>query len=84
VAGREAACGQRAEIREAGGMRAIEAGYVYLLPEETPFGRTVEVSESVIVDVDPDGRPIGVEVLGSADWQSALVTLAMRGRVRIT
>jgi len=32
---------------------------------------------------DPEGRPIGVEVLGEADWASALVTLAMRGRVRI-
>jgi len=65
-------------------MSAIEAGYVYLLPEGTPFGGTVEVSDSVMVDVDPDGRPIGVEVLGGADWATALVTLAVRGRVRIT
>jgi len=61
----------------------IEASYAYLLPEETPFGRTIEVTPSVLVDVDPEGRPIGVEVLGEADWASALVTLAMRGRVRI-
>jgi uncharacterized protein YuzE len=65
-------------------MSTVEAGYVYLLPKGTPFGRTVTVGDDVMVDVDPDGRPIGVEVLDGADWTAALVTLAMRGRVRIT
>jgi uncharacterized protein YuzE len=62
----------------------ITAGYVYLLPEHGPVARTVTVSDDVMVDVDPDGRPIGVEVLGGTDWTTALVTLAVRGRVRIT
>jgi len=62
----------------------IEAGYIYLVPERGQVARTVTVSDDVMVDVDPDGRPIGVEVLDGADWAAALVTLAMRGRVRIT
>lgn len=65
-------------------MTGWRAGYVYLLPERTPVARTIEVSDSVMVDVDAEGRPIGVETLGDADWQSALASLAMRGKVRIT
>ncbi len=60
------------------------ASYAYLLPEGTPVARTVEVSDSVMVDVDDQGRPVGVETLDGSDWRSALVTLAMRGRLRIT
>jgi uncharacterized protein YuzE len=63
-------------------MSAIETGYVYLLPEGTPVARTVTVSDDVMVDVDAEGKPIGVEVLDGADWTAALVTLAMRVRVK--
>jgi len=58
--------------------------YAYLLPKGTPVARTVEVSDSVMVDVDDQDRPIGVETLDGSDWLAALATLAMRGRVRIT
>jgi uncharacterized protein YuzE len=65
-------------------MSGWQAAYAYLLPEDTPVARTVEVSDSVMVDVDDRGRPIGVETLDGSDWPAALVTLAMRGRVAIT
>lgn len=65
-------------------MSGWRAGYVYLLPERTPVARTIEVNDSVMVDVDAEGRPVGVETLDDAGWESALVSLAMRGRVRIT
>ena len=64
-------------------MTACQACYVYLFPER-PVARTVEVSDSVMIDVDDRGRPIGVETLDGSDWPTALATLAMRGRVRIT
>ena len=60
------------------------ACYVYLLPGRTAVARTIEVNDSVMVDVDAEGRPVGIETLGEAGWQDALMTLAMRGRVRIT
>ena len=60
------------------------AGYVYLMPER-PVARTIEVGDSMMVDVDAEGRPVGVEMLGGMDdWPTALASLAMRGRVRIT
>lgn len=65
-------------------MSGWQAGYVHLLPRGTPVARTVEVSESVMVDVDDQGRPIGVETLDGSDWQAALAALALRGRLRIT
>ena len=65
-------------------MTGWRASYAYLLPERTRVARTIEVSESVMVDLDAEGRPVGVENLDGADWSAALVTLAMRGRVRIT
>lgn len=58
-------------------------GYTYLMPEGTPVARTVEVSDSVMVDVDAVGRVIGVEVLDGSDWTGALVTLAMSGKLRM-
>ena len=60
----------------------IQACYARLLPERK-VARTVEVSDDVMVDVDADGRPVGVETLDGSDWASALASLAMRGRVRI-
>ena len=62
---------------------AIQPCYARLLPERK-VARTVEVSDDVMVDVDADGRPVGVETLDGSDWASALASLAMRGRVRIT
>ena len=43
---------------------AIEAGYVYLSHE--PVARTVEINDGLLVDVDADGKVIGIEVIGHA------------------
>lgn len=59
------------------------ASYAYLRPDGK-VARTVEVSDSVMVDVDAEGRPVGVETLDGSDWTGALATLAIRGRLRIT
>jgi uncharacterized protein YuzE len=64
-------------------MTGIVASYAHLLPERK-VARTIEVSDDVMVDVDAGGCPVGVETLDGSDWRDALVTLAMRGRVRIT
>jgi uncharacterized protein YuzE len=61
----------------------MQVGYAYLLPKGTPVARTVEVSDDVMVDVDDQNRPIGVETLDGSDWPAALVSLAMRGKLRV-
>lgn len=61
----------------------VNASYARLRPDGK-VTRTVEVSDSVMVDVDADGRPVGVETLDGSDWTGALPTLAIRGRLRIT
>jgi hypothetical protein len=35
------------------------------------------------VDVDADGRPLGVEVIGGGDWRDALAALAMADKLRV-
>jgi uncharacterized protein YuzE len=45
--------------------------------------RTVEATEWIWVDVDSDGRVLGVEVIGDGDWVNGLVALAMTGRLRV-
>lgn len=62
---------------------SIQPAYAYLAPERE-FARTVEVSVSVMIDVDAEGHPVGVETLDGSDWTAALVTLAVQGRLRIT
>lgn len=64
-------------------MTGWRASYTYLLPERA-VARTIEVGDSVMVDLDAEGRPVGIETLGEMDWQHVLYTLALRGRVRIT
>jgi uncharacterized protein YuzE len=46
--------------------------------------RTVEVGDDFMIDLDADGRPLGVETIGDADWTQALVRLAMAGNIRVT
>lgn len=57
------------------------AGYTYL--SEGEFGRTVEISDSIMVDVDTDGTVLGIEVIGDGTWVDGLVALAMTGRLRV-
>ena len=45
--------------------------------------RTIEVTDSIMVDVDEGDRVIGVETLGGEDWRNALVALAMEGRLAV-
>ncbi len=45
--------------------------------------RTVQVSGSLLADLDGDDRIIGIETLGGQDWAAALVTLAMAGRLAV-
>ena len=56
-------------------------GYTHL--REGAVARTVEVTGSIMVDVDANDRILGVETLDGEDWQAALVTLAMTGRLAI-
>jgi uncharacterized protein YuzE len=58
-----------------------EASYATLWPGD--IARTVEVTEDLMVDVDADGCPLGIEVLGGTGWTQALVTLALQGRLRV-
>ena len=45
---------------------------------------TAEASDDVSVDVDVDGRVLGIEVIGERDWRDGLWLLAVAGRLRIT
>lgn len=47
------------------------------------FGRTIEVSDSVMVDLDSEDRILGIETLDGSDWRDALVKLAMSGRLTV-
>lgn len=60
--------------------RQADAFYAYLAPEHTPVGRrnggkTVEATNSILLDFDVGGRLCGVEVL-SASRQIHAETLA--------
>ena len=45
--------------------------------------RTIPAGPGVNFDVDKNGRPVGIEVLGTTDWAAQLVTLFLRGEVRL-
>jgi uncharacterized protein YuzE len=59
----------------------VNATYAKL--REGKVARTVEVSDSEMVDVDSDGCVLGIEVLGGTDWEGVLVSLAMAGRLKV-
>ena len=59
------------------------AGVGYTNLRTGAVARTVEVTSSILVDVDAEDRILGVETLAGEDWQTALVTLAMTGRLTI-
>lgn len=73
------------EIREARVQSSGEAmaGVRYELLREAAVARTILASDEVMVDVDGDGRIIGVEVLDGSDWRDALVILAREGRLAV-
>ena len=56
-------------------------GYVHL--REGDVARTVQVTDSLLVDLDGNDRILGVETLGGEDWREALVSLAMTGRLAV-
>jgi uncharacterized protein YuzE len=45
--------------------------------------RTIEVTDSIMVDVDVEGRVLGVEVIGDGNWVDGIVKLVMIGRLRV-
>ena len=55
----------------------------YARLREGTVARTVEVSDSVMVDVDENDLILGVETLDNSRWQDALASLAMAGRLAI-
>lgn len=63
-------------------MAEVPASYARL--REGTVAWTAEATDSLFVDVDADGRPLGVEVLGEGDWRDALTALALAGRLRVT
>ena len=56
-------------------------GYTHL--REGAVARTVEVTGSIMVDVDAEDAILGVETLGGEDWRDGLATLAMAGRLTV-
>ena len=64
----------------------MNVSYTTLVPGGIPPGgvsRTVEAAEGINVDLDADGRVLGIEVIGDGDWTDGLVALAMTGRLRV-
>ncbi len=62
------------------------ASYVTLAPGGIPPGgiaSTVEVGDSIHVDIAADRTVLGVEVIGDGNWVDGLVSLAMQGRLRV-
>ena len=59
----------------------VEACYARLTNRE--IVRTIAAGPSVNFDLDWTGRPVGIEVLGTADWTAQLVKLFLRGEVRL-
>lgn len=59
----------------------VFAAYTTLRPGSV--ARTVEVNDGLNVDVDSEGRVLGVEVIGEGDWRDALAFLAAQGRLRV-
>jgi uncharacterized protein YuzE len=60
----------------------VNVSYTTLAPGGD-VARTVEATEWIWVDVDSDGRILGVEVIGDGDWVNGLAALAMTGRLRV-
>jgi uncharacterized protein YuzE len=57
------------------------AGALYARLRDGEVARTIEVSDDAMIDVDPEGQVIGVELLAGDDWPDVLVRLAMAGRL---
>jgi uncharacterized protein YuzE len=55
----------------------------YARIREGVVARTVEVSDTVNVDVDDRDLILGVELLDGGDWRDALASLAMEGRLAV-
>jgi len=51
---------------------SADENLLYIALGEGPAAETLEVEESVYLDLDTDGKPIGVEFLNAADFLSFL------------
>lgn len=47
---------------------AADQSLLYIQVAEGPAAETVEIEESIYVDLDADGQPIGMEFLNAADF----------------
>ena len=61
-------------------------GYVTLAPGGIPAGgvaRTVEAADDIDVDLDSEGRVLGVEIHADVDWRDGLAALAAAGQLAV-
>jgi uncharacterized protein YuzE len=68
------------------GLSSVSDGIIatYVQMRQADVARTIEVTESVMIDVDSSNAIIGIEVIGGVDWASALMKLAVVGRLVVT
>jgi uncharacterized protein YuzE len=64
-------------------MAATQAAVGYAHLRKGSVARTVQVTDSLLVDLDERDRILGVETLNGEDWRDALVNLAMTGRLAV-
>lgn len=60
-----------------------EVGASYATLADGDIARTVEATGSIMVDVDAEGKVLGVEVIGKGSWLDGLAALAIQGRLRV-
>jgi uncharacterized protein YuzE len=60
-----------------------DAAYIWLLPKNTSdrIERTVDVGHGVILDLDPNGHVVGIEVLGPSAAHRAREAAGEGGRL---
>jgi uncharacterized protein YuzE len=61
--------------------RDTSTGALYATLRKGQHARTIEVTDSVMVDVDAEDHVLGIEMLSDTDWPGVLVNLAMVGRL---
>ena len=59
-----------------------EMSYFYLAPHSSfPSGKTLEVDDGILIDVNEDGLPLGIEIFGGCspvNSQLKLIALGVR------
>lgn len=55
----------------------------YTTLRDGKVARTICVGDSVMIDLDAEDRPVGVETLDLTEWRDAFATLAMAGQMKL-